>query len=203
MFHSFLALFVISRFFLQDFPFVFNLFTLWRPQPKYTLSLIMYLCLFDILDDLLLFYRLKFLDDLMLSFHFYGCWLVTFRLHNLFPIFDSMIPLIIICFFSVEFIFSIFRGCWRWDNPHPLGDWKDVFFYVFSFFVPFCFVFHVWWRYKPHPPWSDRCKNCGAATNTFSRLQIVFLPDWTENAFRQKLFGIKKMWSISVQNDNN
>ena len=107
-----------------------------------------------------------------------------------------------IFFFSVELIFSIFRGCWRWDNPHPLGDWKDVFFYVFSFFVPFCFVFHVWWRYKPHPPWSDRCKNCGAATNTFSRLQIVFLPDWTENAFRQKWFGIKKMWSISVQNDN-
>ena len=40
-------------------------------------------------------------------------------------------------FFSVELIFSIFRGCWRWDNPHPLGDWKDVFFT----FSPFLFLF--------------------------------------------------------------
>ena len=32
-------------------------------------------------------------------FIFYGCWLVTFSLHDLFTIFDSMILLIIYCFF--------------------------------------------------------------------------------------------------------
>ena len=136
-------------------------------------------------------------------FIFYGCWFATFSLHDLFPIFDSMIPLIIYCFFfqlNCFFQFSVAAGA-EIILTHLVTE--RIFFYVFSFFVPFCFVFHVWWRYKPHPPWSDRCKNCGAATNTFSRLQIVFLPDWTENAFRQKLFGIKKMWSISVQNDNN
>ena len=54
-----------------------------------------------------LFIVSNFLMTWCCLFIFYGCWLVTFSLHDLFPIFVFMIPLIIYClFFSWIYFFN-------------------------------------------------------------------------------------------------
>ena len=72
-------------------------------------------------------------------FIFYGCWLVTFSLHDLFPIFDSMIPLIIYCLFFFQlnwFIqFSVAAGA-EIILTHLVTE--RMFFFTFS---PFSFLF--------------------------------------------------------------